>query len=637
MPGTNYNPANYSYDTVGGGHVANSNVNTNAVMPAVSGATASNRQPSQEYASSIGPERAPVSVLSTDNAIGTVNTNLGKLNQYSPNTAPGYVSVPKLGSDFTDPTTGKVLGTNKFDPNTGAPLQNDTPPPKAYFTNEAGQEAEFTQEQLNDPNNQKFLSDNGYVQTKTEGPSYNPGQAAAAAVQSTDKEIRGLIDSFNQYSVESDPAFQTYASTISSKYATLGAELKKQNESRAAALSTLGIRTGATQYAGAIQSGIEGEELAQANARLGDLASKESSAIADARIAFQNNKYDEFSKKVNLLEKVRDDKAAEYKDYSDKVDKAIVKAKENNSNFVSSLVGSLIADKGLTDAGQIAAELSRAGVSFSSKDIKDAMDTYNPQGSGIVQEYNYYKQDAIRQGLTPVDFNTYQNMDANRKAKAAGAGVAGAELDTKQQAIFNKIVDKYNASPAIKALDRANMLKNLADEVIKNPSGATNQLALIYSYIKGLDTDSAVREGEIDLVKGIQSYLSKWNTNLERVSSGKAISESAAKEIAEGAKTLISSIEDTAKRKEAVFKAQAKTNGDQVFNAWNSFSDSVKEYQNTGEDLVQVENDAKTSVVDYGRKNPQTQAHILELVTKNDPDLGRPLTYSEVQHLLNIQ
>lgn len=39
--------------------------------------------------------------------------------------------------------------------------------------------------------------------------------------------------------------------------------------------------------------------------------------------------------------------------------------------------------------------------------------------SGIVGEYQFYKQDAIAHGQTPVDFNTYQNIDANRKATAA--------------------------------------------------------------------------------------------------------------------------------------------------------------------------------------------------------------------------
>lgn len=154
-------------------------------------------------------------------------------------------------------------------------------------------------------------------------------------------------------------------------------------------------------------------------------------------------------------------------------------------------------------------------------------------------------------------------------------GVEGTPLSTTQVNTFNRFAEKLNSSEAIKALDRANNLQNIVAAVKQNPAGASNQLALIYSYIKGLDTDSAVREGEIDLVQSIQPYLRKYQTAFERVTNGKLINEKTALEIANGAETVINSIRSTARNKIASFDEQARRNGTNFYNEWTQYTQSV--------------------------------------------------------------
>lgn len=191
--------------------------------------------------------------------------------------------------------------------------------------------------------------------------------------------------------------------------------------------------------------------------------------------------------------------------------------------------------------------------------------------------YTNAQNERVFYGVTP-DGRIEQQVLGGEQLPASlvpKPGVEGTPLSTTQVNTFNRFAEKLNSSEAIKALDRANNLQNIVAAVKQNPAGASNQLALIYSYIKGLDTDSAVREGEIDLVQSIQPYLRKYQTAFERVTDGKLINEKTALEIANGAETVINSIRSTARNKIASFDEQARRNGTNFYNEWTQYTQSV--------------------------------------------------------------
>jgi hypothetical protein len=174
-------------------------------------------------------------------------------------------------------------------------------------------------------------------------------------------------------------------------------------------------------------------------------------------------------------------------------------------------------------------------------------------------------------GQTRYDANG--NVIAARADKPGGGGFGtGISFGTATEAnIFNGIVNKYNADPIIQASNRANALDFYIQQIKANPASAGNQLNLIYSYIKGLDTDSAVREGEIELVRSIQSYAQSAQNAIERITQGKPVAAQTALELASGAEKIVEQLRAAAQRQQQKYTSQANANPGSISNAWQQY------------------------------------------------------------------
>lgn len=170
-------------------------------------------------------------------------------------------------------------------------------------------------------------------------------------------------------------------------------------------------------------------------------------------------------------------------------------------------------------------------------------------------------------------YDAQGNIIASRGKTSAGGGFGqGISFGTATEAnIFNGIVNRYNADPIIKAAERGNALDFYIQQVKSDPASAGNQLNLIYSYIKGLDTDSAVREGEIELVRSIQSYTQAAQNAVERINQGKPVSAQTALELAAGAEKIVQQLRAAAERQQAKYTSQANANPGSISNAWQQF------------------------------------------------------------------
>jgi len=190
-------------------------------------------------------------------------------------------------------------------------------------------------------------------------------------------------------------------------------------------------------------------------------------------------------------------------------------------------------------------------------------------GTGAVGEYNFYSAQERAAGRTPMSWNEYQNLDANRKAKIT-AGVGGTGLTTQEASIFNGIVGKYNASPLIAAADRTTVLKDTIKNVKANPSDAAMQLNLVYAYIQALDTyQSAVREGELGLVNSIDSKIGQLQGEVQKINNGQIVRPEVALQIADAAEKIVNTIKTAAAQKERSFQSQAETVG--LGDAWKNY------------------------------------------------------------------
>lgn len=192
----------------------------------------------------------------------------------------------------------------------------------------------------------------------------------------------------------------------------------------------------------------------------------------------------------------------------------------------------------------------------------------NEYQSGIVGEYKFYADSERQAGRVPMTFDEYQTKDANRKAQQLAAN----GLTPQQNATFLNISNKYQADGVVNQGQKATSVVQIAEQVLANPKDATNQLKSLYTLVKNLDPDSAVREGEVQLASMTQSYLNRWKTTLDSVFSGQVISPQAATDLANASKDLATVWADAARRRDKQYIAQAQVGG--VGEAFNTYLNS---------------------------------------------------------------
>lgn len=316
-----------------------------------------------QYVSPEGKARTALTGISTDTASETLAQKLDKLNTYSPATNPNY-QAPEKKKEETKPA----------------------PVPKAYFVNEAGQEAEYNQEQLNDPATQRFLKEGGYAMSKTEGPT-----ALAGEVNVLDKQINDLVSSFNSYNVDADPSFAAQAGAIRGQYDELRKEVLEAQE-----LYNRSIDTSMKRYTPGAAAGLAFTIASEANKALGSILRKESTAIAEARNAYQSGKYTQFNNLMTQLDKIRDNKASTLSKINENLEKSLEEIrKETKRMAMDSEIVELLG-AGVTDPVEISKELE---FKYSSKDIADALKNLVPEGddwrdklSGTTRDFYILKE-----------------------------------------------------------------------------------------------------------------------------------------------------------------------------------------------------------------------------------------------------
>ena len=173
-----------------------------------------------------------------------------------------------------------------------------------------------------------------------------------------------------------------------------------------------------------------------------------------------------------------------------------------------------------------------------------------------VQEYEYAKAQGYKG-----TYNDYQNLDANRKASIARAGVGSTGLSTQQYGALNSITTKFQADSIVNQAVKGQTAVAIADQIISNPGSATSQLKSLYVLVKNLDPDSAVREGELALASQTQSYLQVFGNTLARINEGRVIAPDAAVAMAQATKELMSAWNQTAQKRQQQYNSQANTLG----------------------------------------------------------------------------
>lgn len=441
------------------------------------------------------------------------------------------------------------------------------------------------------------------------------------------KNTQSVLDKINQaisgnYPLK--PNQQTQIDSVKSIYANLIKEQEQANANLTGGMTVTQNLYGMGNTAiamGAIKTTVD-----QGIAKINDIQSKMASDVAKMTNAFQSENLEElktaytsFSANQKALQdnidKIHDDAAAIEKEY--RTTKTQVELSIDNDI------------RGLLDTaaknGATPEQINKMNEALQNHDMAGAVNAGGETlltASGVPGEYYAYARDAKSRNIQPMSFDEYQTKDANRKARIAAAGasvVAGTDMTSKQQAVFNSIVDKQNKSPLIMANDRAMILKKITEEVAKDPSNAALQVSFIYSMIQALDTyQSAVREGEINLIAGTQGLGEKIENLPSKIEQGNPLNPTKIKEYVAVSNTLTNSINNAANAKKNTFKAQASVNGiGKQYGEWDSLvSEMNKTEVPTGQEHIQKAQQSKQVIDSYIDSNPEAAENVAKMYEK---------------------
>ncbi len=165
--------------------------------------------------------------------------------------------------------------------------------------------------------------------------------------------------------------------------------------------------------------------------------------------------------------------------------------------------------------------------------------------------------------------------DSALKAIGNAVNAGDYNLTTKQQTALLNITNKYSNDATINQGLSAIQIKNLTKAIDASPNSAGNQLIALYTLVKNLDPNSAVREGELDLAQRTNTYLGKFQDSLTKLSTGRILNPTALKELTAATNLLADEWVKTAQRRQNQFKSQAN-----VFGLAEPFNDYVTGYEN---------------------------------------------------------
>lgn len=191
-----------------------------------------------------------------------------------------------------------------------------------------------------------------------------------------------------------------------------------------------------------------------------------------------------------------------------------------------------------------------------------AFDKTPTSKTAAVQEYEYYVEQEKAAGRTPISFNEYQAMDANRKRPPSPVMTA-AGFTEKETGRFLQIAGAADRSPLIRANDRTITLDGAIEKVRKNPADPAQQMKLAYGFIQALDTyQSAVREGELQLIQSLMTRYEQLKVEANRIyNNGAFVSPEAILKIADAAKEMTDDIRKGKAQKMKEYRARARVAG----------------------------------------------------------------------------
>lgn len=292
------------------------------------------------------------------------------------------------------------------------------------------------------------------------GNSQNVGTAAGASAALNDlsaqlqakyDQTQSQIQGIQNGTVPLTADQQAQVDQLKQQYATLRQKQQEYNQAYEGGVTMLGVRSGINRYAGMEQANRIQQAVDQGIQKLADLDAKANHAVNTLQQGFKTNNikmvqqaYNDYADLINkktdqiktMNSMIRDEAktvADQVKQRQDAVKDALKYATDNNIQQPFFSIGGSIFN---TTTGQpvgfedYQAATGQEGLPLEATDLSPIQNVTAAKKyqSGIIGEYEYYADSMMKEGKTPVDFNTYQNIDANRKRPVSVTNNYGASV-----------------------------------------------------------------------------------------------------------------------------------------------------------------------------------------------------------------
>lgn len=536
----------------------------------------------------------------------------------------------------TKAATGQIAGTDGF-------IRN---------ADQSFAEAPSDAKQINDESGNSYWSSGGMHYAL--GPSNGN--------VSSDPFIQGIYKQFSDLKTQMDATGAALIDNIKKKYDGLISAQQLTNKGAEAGVNSLLTRGGSMQTESS--SGIMQSQVSYGLQKISDLTAEENDAVIKAQQAIQDNDYRSLDKMLSIADKARTEKQAAAQKLSDTISTAHKQAQKDTA-----VMGQL--QLGVVDPVKILNNLRAAGnTSITAKDISDALanlrpeskavadllstardngappeiltainsatdlneaykaaSTYGAGGTGMVGEYNRYVADATRRGQHPVDFQTYQDIDANRKAKVAAAAVGNSGLSNQTLTKVQTIAGQFDNEQVVKDYNTVATQVSFVQDLAKTP---TDDMSRVYAFAKVMDPNSVVRESEYKTVQDYaQAVLAAQGLKAKRYFTSTGFLTDEARGFINTTLTnrlktqykTYKNISDEYGRR--INKITGQTDGTDYI------TDYSKGYSSTGDGLIQTEDQATQALTNFTTAHPEQKAQVTNAVSTLEKSLGRPATAAE--------
>lgn len=523
--------------------------------------------------------------------------------------ATGTIPIPTYGSEVKD-NAGKVVGQAKFDPNTGLPLTAPTEPTTPTTptpTPDANAGKSPNELALQDAETKKRLKDE-QIEKEAEVASQkilDIQNGVIPLTQGEQAQIDGLKKQFDD----------------------LISEQRLVNTGASGMANVRGYQTGSAEYDPNFQVKTIGAIVTAGMSKVADLQIKQASAIALLTQSLKDNNISAIKSAYNILNTARENAQKALKETVDVVQKKIEearKAKEEAEKRYYEEVEKPI-NEVMKDAAKNGATPEQLNAIYGSNSVAEAIANAGDSlvtGTGVIGEYLYYKKEALKNGQNPMDFNSYADMDANRKRPVTniiGGGYGG--YDKTQSTAIDQINSTISNSPTYK---KYTTMQTFAENVNAGLSAGNGvgDIAAINQFQKVIDEGAVTRDQDVKLIQGAQSLSNQLKTKIKKLQKGEQLSADQRTQMM----TLTNQMLDAQKKaleKDASITAQKKKAERYGINPEDTIISELG--GSTADKLIQAEKQAEEKYISVAKSRPEVKKLTSDMETK----LGRPINASE--------